>query len=109
VQGLCKAKVGSSILSPGTNIKGMGLMFSVGSRVKLIDNFDQKKFTASDEEWASNPKTGTVIEPNEEIWPGQVLVEFDVEWEYNLKDLMCWLQPYEIMNPEELELIPSDT
>ncbi len=80
-----------------------------GTRVKLNGNNDKIKFGATQEEWDANPKTGTVVAydmkslPNP--WPNSILVQFDVEWEYNLKDLTCWLIPYEIMEPCELEVI----
>jgi hypothetical protein len=78
---------------------------TIGTRVKLNDKASQQTYDASDEEWATNPKTGTIItiKGAENTWPNHVLVEFDVEWLYNKNDLFCSLMDFEIVLPEELD------
>lgn len=79
-------------------------MFKTGDRVRFTDKVTPDKFAASPEEWASNPKMGTVMEPT--FKAAGVFVRMDKEWLYNEGDLTCWLQgEFEIMNPDEIELI----
>lgn len=81
------------------------MTFETGMRVRFTDKVTAEQFGADAEEWASNPKTGTVMDP---AWnfPGKVFVRMDQEWKYNEKDMICWLQgEYEIMDPDEIEEI----
>lgn len=77
--------------------------FTPGMRVRFSDSCKPEQFGASPEEWASNPKTGTVIAPKFKYSPFFVFVKMDKEWSYNERDMMCWLQgEFEIMHRDEL-------
>lgn len=86
------------------------MKFKVGDRVRFSSKVTAAQFGASPEEWAANPKTGTVIEHTWDTSRGllkdSVFVKMDKEWTYNERDLVCWLQgDFEIMDEDELEAI----
>lgn len=82
------------------------MMIEPGTRVRFTDKVRPEQFHASPEEWAANPKTGTVREYRMNM--DAYVVAMDVEWKYNEADLVLWCQgDFEYMAPDEIEPIPS--